>query len=131
NWIDQNYLPLFKWDGDHDPEGILSSLPAIASTLLGLFAGMVIKNGALEPRRKVRVLLFWGIAGVAAGLLWHLQFPIIKKIWTSSFVLFTAGLSAVLLAAFYWMIDIKNWRSWALPFVWIGAPILDIDHPVK
>jgi predicted acyltransferase len=126
NWIDKNYLPYFKWDGDHDPEGILSSLPAIASTLLGIFAGLVIKNGLIPPTRKVRLLLLWGIAGVVAGLLWHMQFPIIKKVWTSSFVLFTAGISSILLGLFYWMIDIKNWRAWAKPFVWIGTNAITI-----
>ena len=126
NWIDKNYLPLFKWDGPHDPEGLLSTLPAIATTLLGLFAGSLIKDATISPSRNVRLLLGWGVAGVVAGLLWHLQFPIIKKIWTSSFVLFTAGLSAILLAAFYWMIDVKNWRAWARPFVWIGTNAITI-----
>jgi predicted acyltransferase len=126
NWIDKNYLPFFKWDGDHDPEGILSSLPAIASTLLGVFAGLLVKNGQVPPARKVRLLMLWGIAGIAAGLVWHGQFPIIKKVWTSSFVLFTAGISSFLLGSLYWMIDIKNWRAWARPFVWIGTNAITI-----
>jgi predicted acyltransferase len=126
NWIDKNYLPYFKWDGDHDPEGLLSSLPAIASTLLGIFAGLVVKNGLIPPARKVRLLLLWGIAGVVAGLLWHMQFPIIKKVWTSSFVLFTAGISSILLGLFYWIIDIKQHRAWAKPFIWIGMNAITI-----
>lgn len=126
NWVDQQYLPSFKWDGDHDPEGLLSSLPAIASTLLGLFAGLVIRNGLIARPRKVRLLLLWGIAGLVAGLLWHAQFPIIKKIWTSSFVLFTAGISSILLGLFYWIIDVKNCRGWAMPFVWIGTNAITI-----
>ena len=91
NWLDKMYLPLRKWDGDHDPEGLLSTLPAIATTLLGVFAGLLLRNPGVEPARKVRLLVAWGCAGVIAGLLWHLEFPIIKKIWTSSFVLFTAA----------------------------------------
>jgi predicted acyltransferase len=126
NWIDKMYLPFRKWDGDHDPEGLLSTLPAIASSLLGVFAGMLMKNPATEPSRKVRLLVAWGCAGVIAGLLWHLQFPIIKKIWTSSFVLFTAGLSSLLLALFYQVIDIKNHRDWCRPFVWIGMNSITI-----
>jgi predicted acyltransferase len=126
NWIDKNYLPFFKWDGDHDPEGLLSSLPAIASSLLGIFAGLVLKNGQIAPARKVRLLMLWGIAGVVAGLVWHAQFPIIKKIWTSSFVLFTAGISSILLGFFYWIIDVKNQRAWAKPFVWIGTNAIAI-----
>jgi predicted acyltransferase len=126
NWLDKMYLPLRKWDGDHDPEGLLSTLPAIASTLLGVFAGLLIKTPAVEPARKVRLLLLWGASGVAAGLLWHLQFPIIKKIWSSSFVLLTAGLSSLLLAFFYHVIDIRNRRGWCRPFVWIGMNAITI-----
>ena len=126
NWLDKMYLPFRKWDGDHDPEGILSTLPAIASTLLGVFAGLLLKNPRVEPARKVRLLLMWGAAGIVAGLLWHLQFPIIKKIWTSSFVLLTAGISALLLGFFYYVIDIRNYRRWCQPFVWIGMNAITI-----
>jgi predicted acyltransferase len=126
NWIDKMYLPFHKWDGDHDPEGILSTLPAMASSLLGVFAGRLIKNPAVTPARKVRLLVLWGVAGVVAGILWHLQFPIIKKIWSSSFVLLTAGLSSLLLAFFYYVIDIKNRRGWCRPFVWIGMNAITI-----
>jgi len=126
NWLDKMYLPFRKWDKDHDPEGLLSTLPAIASSLLGVFAGLLLKNPSIAPARKVRLLAAWGCAGVVAGLLWHLQFPIIKKIWTSSFVLFTAGLSSVLLAFFYYVIDIRNHREWCRPFVWIGMNSITI-----
>jgi predicted acyltransferase len=126
NWLDKMYLPLRKWDGDHDPEGLLSTLPAIASSLFGVFAGLLLKNPSVEPARKVRLLVVWGCAGVLAGLLWHLQFPIIKKIWSSSFVLFTAGLSSLLLAFFYYVIDIKQHRDWCRPFVWIGMNAITI-----
>jgi predicted acyltransferase len=126
NWIDKTCLPLRKWDGNHDPEGLLSTLPAIATSLLGVFAGLLIRNPSVEPARKVRRLMLWGCAGVAAGLLWHFQFPIIKKIWTSSFVLFTAGVSSLLLALFYHVIDVKNRRDWCRPFVWIGMNSITI-----
>src|SRR5207244_3220828 len=65
-------------------------------------------------------------AGVVAGILWHLQFPIIKKIWSSSFVLLAAGISSLLLALFYYVIDIKNHRRWCQPFVWIGMNAITI-----
>jgi len=126
NWIDKMYLPFRKWDGDHDPEGLLSTLPAIATTLLGVFAGLLLKHPAVAPARKVRLLMLWGIAGVVAGLLWHFQFPIIKRLWTSSFVLFTAGLSSLLLACCYHLIDIKHCRNWCQPFVWIGMNAITI-----
>jgi len=126
NWLDKMCLPLRKWDGDHDPEGLLSTLPAIASSLLGVFAGLLLKNSSVTPARKVRLLAMWGCAGVVAGLLWHLQFPIIKKIWTSSFVLFTAGVSSLLLAFFYYVVDVRNHRDWCRPFVWIGMNSITI-----
>jgi predicted acyltransferase len=121
NYVDKQFLPLRKWDGDHDPEGLLSTLPAIASCLLGVFAGMLLKNSAMPDRKKVGYLLAGGIACLAAGWLWHLNFPVIKKIWTSSFVLVAGGYSCLLLAAFYQVIDVWKWQKWALPFVWIGA----------
>jgi predicted acyltransferase len=126
NYIDKMYLPFRKWDGDHDPEGLLSTLPAIASSLLGVFAGLLLRNPQIEPSRKVRTLAMWGVAGIVAALLWHLQFPIIKKIWTSSFVLLTAGISSLLLAFFYQVIDVSNRRAWCQPFVWIGTNAITI-----
>jgi predicted acyltransferase len=126
NWVDKMYLPFRKWDGDHDPEGILSTLPAIATTLLGALAGMLLKNPGVEPIRKVRLLAFWGGAGIVLGLLWHFQFPIIKKIWTSSFVLYTGGISTLLLALFYYVIDVRQHRAWCQPFVWIGMNAITI-----
>jgi len=126
NWIDQHYLPLRKWDGDHDPEGLLSTLPAIASCLLGVFAGLVLRDTRWSERRKAALLAAGGAVLLAAGLLWGLQFPIIKKLWTSSFVLATGGLGALLLAGFYLVIDVWKVRTWAVPLTWIGANALTI-----
>lgn len=120
NWIDENYLPLRKWDGRWDPEGILSTLPAIGSCLMGVFAGVWLKRRDLDDRRKVLYLLAAGAASVVAGWLWNLQFPVIKKLWTSSFVLVAAGYSSILLGCFYQVIDVWKYRKWAEPFVWIG-----------
>lgn len=121
NYVDQHYLPLRKHDGDHDPEGLLSTLPAIASCLLGVFAGLVLRQSDYTDRRRVLTLAIGGVACLAAGWLWHLQFPVIKKLWTSSFVLVAAGYSSLLLAAFYQLIDVWKFQAWAQPFVWIGV----------
>lgn len=121
NYVDQQFLPLRKWDGDHDPEGLLSTLPAIASCLLGVFAGLLLKSTAVPDRKKVGYLVAAGLACLAAGWLWHLNFPVIKKIWTSSFVLVAGGYSCLLLAAFYQVIDVWKFQRWAMPFVWIGV----------
>jgi len=121
NYVDQQFLPLRKWDGDHDPEGLLSTLPAIATCLLGVFAGLLLRNAAVPDRKKVGTLIVAGIGCLAAGWLWHLQFPVIKKLWTSSFVLVAGGYSYLLLAAFYQVIDVWKISKWAQPFVWIGV----------
>src|SRR5438093_3299952 len=84
NYLDQKYLPGKKWDGTWDPEGFLSTMPAVATCLLGVFAGLLLRNNRIEQRWKVHCLLFAGLAGVVLGHVWGFQFPIIKKIWTSS-----------------------------------------------
>lgn len=126
NYIDKQYLPLRKWDGDHDPEGLLSTLPAIATCLLGAFAGLLLKNAALTEQQKVNRLVVAGVAGVILGFIWGLQFPVIKKIWTSSYVLVAAGYSCIFLAVFYQIIEIGGYRKWAMPFVWIGMNAITI-----
>lgn len=120
NYIDQKYLPARKYDGTYDPEGILSTLPAFVTGLLGIFAGLLIKNQSVPDAKKVLWLLGAGAAGVALGFLWGLEFPVIKKIWTSSYVLVAGGYSAMLLGAFYWIVDVKQKTAWCQPFVWIG-----------
>ena len=119
NWVDKNYLPLRKWNGDYDPEGLLSTLPAIAGCLLGVFAGALLKSDQREWR-KVVTLVVAGVACSSLGWLWNAQFPVIKNLWTSSFVLVTAGYSAIFLGVFYLVIDVWKLQKWALPFVWIG-----------
>jgi predicted acyltransferase len=126
NHIDFEYLPWRKWDGAYDPEGLLSTLPAIGTCLLGVFAGLLLRNRSLAEQNKVNWLLVCGVACVLLGFLWGWQFPVIKKIWTSSYVLVAAGYSCLLLAVFYQIIEIWNLRSWAVPFVWIGVNPLTI-----
>ena len=87
-WLDRTLLGGHLWREDWDPEGLLSTLPAIATTLLGVLAGVVLRQVS-SPRVIVRRLAGWGLAGVLAGLAWHTLFPINKALWTSSYVLFT------------------------------------------
>lgn len=121
NWIDLNYLPGMKWDVTRDPEGLLSTLPAIGSCLLGVFAGLLLQERRVEAQQKSLWLIGAGVLMVVAGYLWALQFPIIKQIWTSSFVLVAGGYSAILLGVFYQLIDVWEWRRWPTVFVWIGT----------
>ncbi|MCF7785404.1 MAG: DUF5009 domain-containing protein [Prosthecobacter sp.] len=120
NYLDSLWLPGRKYDGDHDPEGILSTLPAIATALLGLLAGKWI-TGASSPLRKSTALIATGLLLLALGWAWHPFFPVIKKLWTSSFVLVAAGWSAILLGLFYGIVDGLRWRRGLAPFLWVGA----------
>jgi predicted acyltransferase len=120
NHFDFNYLPGRKYDVYWDPEGIVSTLPAVATCLLGVFAGLLMRRTDFSDRKKIAWLAAGGAAALALGFLWGLQFPIVKKIWTSSFVLVAGGWSALLLALFYYLIDVRGWRAWSRPFVWIG-----------
>jgi predicted acyltransferase len=121
NWIDAHYLPGKKWDVTRDPEGLLSTLPAIATCLLGILSGLLLQDARVTPSRKSLWLIFAGIATIGAGYLWGLQFPIIKSIWTSSFVLVSGGYSAVLLGVLHQIVDVWQIKTWATIFVWIGA----------
>jgi predicted acyltransferase len=120
NHLDFAYLPGRKYDTYYDPEGLLSTLPAIVTCLLGVFAGLWLQRSDRDGRQKLRGLLLAGATAVALGWLWHLQFPVIKKLWTSSYVLVAGGYSALLLAAFYYAVDLRQWRRWCVPFLWIG-----------
>jgi predicted acyltransferase len=120
NHFDFNYLPGRRYDVYWDPEGILSTIPAVATCLLGVLAGVLLRRSDLGEGKKIRWLVVAGLAALALGFLWGTQFPLVKKIWTSSFVLVAGGWSALLLAAFYYTIDVRGWRGWCPAFVWIG-----------
>ena len=120
-WIDAQYLPGLRFYGDWDPEGLLSTLPAIGTCVLGVFAGMLLKDGRFDPKQKALWLISAGAVLVAAGHLWGQQFPVIKMIWTSSFVLVAGGYSLLLLGIFYLLIDVWGRNLWAKVFVWVGA----------
>ncbi|MCP4191517.1 MAG: DUF1624 domain-containing protein [Planctomycetaceae bacterium] len=126
NYFDTQYLPGYKWDGDWDPEGLLSNLPAIGSGILGMFAGMILMNPAFTSRQRMTWLIGLGVGCLLVGWLWGFQFPINKKLWTSSFVLFAAGWSYLLVALFHLVIDIAKFDIWARPFVWIGMNSITI-----
>ncbi|MGB9653718.1 MAG: heparan-alpha-glucosaminide N-acetyltransferase domain-containing protein [Pseudolabrys sp.] len=126
DWIDANYLPGRLWDKTRDPEGLLSTLPAIGTCVLGVLAGLLLKDERATPTQKSLWLIGGGAAMVAAGYLWGLQFPVVKAIWTSSFVLVAGGYSAILLGIMHQAIDVWGWKLWATIFVWIGANAIAI-----
>ena len=126
NHLDFQYLPGKKWDKYWDPEGLLSTIPAIATCILGILAGLILRDETGDDLSKVRRLLLWGAGSLAFGYLWGLQFPIIKKVWTSSFVLAAGGWSFLLLAAFHFVIEVKGHQRWCRPFVWVGMNSITI-----
>jgi len=102
-----------------DPEGFLSTLPAIASLLIGILAGEWLRSDR-RAGRKALGLAAAGFALLAAGRLLHPYFPINKNLWTSSFVLFTGGFAMLALAACYWIVDVRAWRGWTAPVLVFG-----------
>jgi predicted acyltransferase len=122
SYFDQLILPGHLHKGIHDPEGLVSTLPAIATGLLGIFAGKFLRISPqqIPPFRKVLLLLAAGIACIGMALACNPFFPINKNIWTSSFVFLTGGLSFLLLSLFYGVIDVLNFRSWTFFFMVIG-----------
>jgi len=102
-----------------DPEGLLSTVPALATTLLGGVAGLWLGSRA-SGARKALWMVAAGVAAVGIGLAWSLVFPLNKALWTSSYVWFTGGAAAVFLALCYTLIDVKGWTAWSRPFVVLG-----------
>jgi len=131
-WLDRALMDGHLWRPRWDPEGLLSTIPAVATTLLGVLAGMCLTTPVAErgsesrvekwtPERKLATLAAGGAGAVVIGLLWGLAFPINKALWTSSYAVFTAGAASLLLALCYWTIDIKGWRRWTTPLVILGV----------
>ena len=119
SYIDQKLIPgqLYYQYGDN--EGIISTFPAICTVLLGALAGHWLRSGQLGDRKAAGLALA-GIISLLIGCLWGLVFPVIKILWTSSYVLIAGGLSLLLLAVFYWIIDVKGYKKWAFFFIVIG-----------
>lgn len=127
-WLDRILLEGHLWGpSSHwgDPEGLLSTLPAVGTALLGIFTGEWLRSG-YAAKAKARGLLLAGVPAVAAGWLWGLAFPVNKQLWTSSYVLLTAGIGLLLLAALYWAIDVRGWTRWAKPLVVYGMNAITV-----
>ncbi|HYW95774.1 MAG TPA: DUF5009 domain-containing protein [Bacteroidales bacterium] len=121
-YVDRMLLPGKLYLGVHDPEGILSTIPAISTALLGMLTGhlLKIKNVTLSPNKKLGIMAGAGVVFILLSLLWNLVLPINKNLWTSSFVMTTAGFSLLFLSFFYLVMDIWHIKWWAFPFVVIG-----------
>ena len=122
-WIDSHVLAGHTWSGapvpGFDPEGIVSTLPAIATTLCGVLAGQLLRAPLPAAAKTGRLLAGGGLLLVAGALLDH-WLPINKNLWTSSYVLFMAGWAMIILVVFHWLIEVRDWRRWATPLVIYG-----------
>ncbi len=125
-WIDQHFLLGKLHYKTYDPEGILAIVSATSITLMGALAGLVLRNKSITQNRKTIVLLISGVSLVLIALLLSPVYPIIKKLWTVPFNILTSGISFLLLAIFYYIIDVKMWRSWILFFRVIGLNSITI-----
>jgi predicted acyltransferase len=124
NWVaflDRKIFPGRLYERVRDPEGLLSNIPALATLLLGVLAGQWLRRKQ-SPQRTVKGLFLSTVCGLALGKLWNIWFPINKKLWTSSYVLFAAGWTLLILTVCYWLIEVKQWkRGWTSPWIIFGS----------
>lgn len=114
---------IWKQSKVFDPEGILSTIPAVVTTISGILTGIWLKKDK-SNYEKVSGLFFFGIVLVAVGWAWNFFFPFNKSLWTSSYVVYTSGLALCFLGFCYWLIDIKEYKKWTKPFVIFGVNAL-------
>jgi len=121
-WLDRTIFSeahLWKSSKVWDPEGLLSTIPAISTALFGVLTGAWLRSSKDDAVKVVWMFIF-GNLGMLLGIIWDMWFPINKSIWTSSYVLYTAGMALQFLAFCYWLIDVKNYKWWTKPFVVYG-----------
>jgi predicted acyltransferase len=121
-WLDrQIFSAKHLYEGTRDPEGLLSTIPALGTTLIGVLAGLFLRSSTRSDSRKALGLAVAGVSGVVLGLLWNPWFPLNKKLWTSSFVLYAAGWSLLILAAFWFLVQVRGYRRGTWPLLVFGT----------
>jgi predicted acyltransferase len=128
SYLDSILLKGHMWKGTKtwDPEGVLSTMPALCTTLIGVITGYWLKSKR-EPLQKVIMMFIFGNLGVVLGWIWSIWFPLNKYIWTSSYVIFTAGAALHFLAMCYWLVEIKGYRKGVItPFVIYGKNAITV-----
>lgn len=125
-WIDEHYMPGVLWQGTWDPEGILSTFPSFVTGITGLLVGSLLLHKTLTKHEKSIYLMIGGIFSTALGYLWGLTFPVNENIWTSSFVLVTSGMAAMVLGAVYFIVDIQGRKKGTKPGIIFGANAITV-----
>ena len=119
-WLDRKLFMGHLYDGTRDPEGIIHTIPAIGTTLIGVLTGHWLRNQK-NARKLISGMMLFGILGILVGEIWNRWFPINKNLWTSSFVLFSGGLALLSLSLLYWVVEVKRWRGvWTMPILVFG-----------
>jgi predicted acyltransferase len=140
DYIDRLLIPGKLYVGDRDPEGVMATIPAVGTALAGALTGQLLKSDRFGDYVKIMIMVLVGVTCLGFALLWNIEFPINKNLWTSSFVLRCAGWSLLFLSLFYLVIDVWQWRAWAFPLVVIGSNSIliylaercvDFEHTVE
>lgn len=120
-WSDRLFLEGHLWAQTKtwDPEGVLSTMPALVTAVLGMLTGQLMDR-VENTSERVSWIFFFGMILILSGLAWDLAFPINKALWTSSYVLYSGGWAMQALAASHWLIDIRGHQSWTKPFLYYG-----------
>ncbi|WP_269243422.1 acyltransferase family protein [Flavobacterium limnophilum] len=122
SYFDQQFLPGRLHSKVYDPEGLFSTIPAIATALLGMFLGTFLKSkNIFSANEKIVIMVAAALILIGIGALWNYDFPINKRLWTSSFVCFVGGFSILFFTFFYWIIDVLGFQKWAFPLLLIGS----------
>ena len=121
-WVDSHVLSGHMWRPTKvwDPEGLVSTVPAVATVLFGILAGQLLRSRHLSSAEKTAWMLVWGNVMLLAGNVMGVYLPINKNLWTSSFSVFMAGMALIVFAICYWIVDVQGWRRWTRPFVIFG-----------
>jgi predicted acyltransferase len=119
-YVDRLMTPGRLYYGNFDPEGLLSTLPAVVTAMLGMFTGEFVRRTDVPERKKSGYMGLAALVLLGVGLLWSLSFPINKSLWSSSFVLVVGSYSLAMFALFYEIIDVRGYQKWAFPFIIIG-----------
>jgi predicted acyltransferase len=121
SYLDTLIIPGRLYLGIHDPEGLIATIPAISTALLGIYVGSLLKETTAEKMKATAIrLVIIGVGLLLIAQIWNLVFPFNKNLWTSSFVLQCGGISTLLMATFYYLIDILGYKKWAFFFKIIG-----------
>ena len=123
SYFDQQFLPGRLHSKVYDPEGLFSTIPAIATTLIGVFLGtfLKVKDKEFSSNKKLLLMIVSAVVLMGVGILWNYDFPINKRLWSSSFVCYVGGFSILLFAFFYLVIDVMGFHKWAFPLILIGS----------